>query len=108
LTGGQSGDCPQAPGLLVGHLRPGQAVLADRAYDAGYVRDQIQHAGAAAVIPGKKNRTLPIAHDAEIYKRLVVAYYQRVRQKFHNPAHTSNAVSNWSRLCIRNRSERIR
>ena len=40
--------------------------------------------------------------------RHVVSYYQRVRQKFHSPAHTSNAVSNWSRLCIRNRSERIR
>ena len=68
LTGGQAGDCPQAPGLLVRHLRPGQAVLADRAYDAGYVRTQIQQAGATAVIPGKKNRRGPIAHDAELYK----------------------------------------
>jgi transposase len=54
--------------LLQGHLRPGQAVLADRAYDAGYVRAQIQQAGATAVIPGKKNRTVPLAHDAETYK----------------------------------------
>ena len=68
LTGGQAGDCPQAPGLLRHHLRPGQAVLADRAYDAGYVRAQIQQAGATAVIPCKKNRTVPIVHDAEIYK----------------------------------------
>ena len=50
------------------HLRTGQAVLADRAYDADYVRAQIQQAGATAVIPGKKNRTVPIEHDAEIYK----------------------------------------
>ena len=68
LTGGQAGDCPQAPGLRVHHLRPGQAVLADRAYDAGYVRTQIQQAGATAVIPSKKNRRLPIPHDAEVYK----------------------------------------
>nr|WP_317044206.1 IS5 family transposase [Hymenobacter roseosalivarius] len=68
LTGGQAGDCPQAPGLLASHLRAGQAVLADRAYDAGYVRAQIQQAGATAVIPGKKNRIVPLAHDAEIYK----------------------------------------
>jgi transposase len=68
LTGGQAGDCPQAPGLLVEHLRAGQAVLADRAYDAGYVRAQIQQAGATAVIPGKKNRAVALAHDAEIYK----------------------------------------
>ena len=46
----------------------GQAVLADRAYDADYVRTQIKQAGAGAVIPSKKNRTVPIEHDAEIYK----------------------------------------
>ena len=68
LTGDQAGDCPQAPGLLRSHLRAGQAVLADRAYDADYVRVQIRQAGAGAVIPSKKNRTVPIAHDAEIYK----------------------------------------
>jgi hypothetical protein len=68
LTGGQVGDCPQAPGLLRSHLRAEQAVLADRAYDAGYVRDQIVQAAAVAVIPGKKNRTISIEHDAETYK----------------------------------------
>ena len=52
----------------MGHLRPGQAVLADRAYDAGYVRTQIQQAGATAVIPSKKNRTVVLDHDIEIYK----------------------------------------
>ena len=71
LTGGQAGDCPQAQGLLVGHLRAGQAVLADRAYDANYVRDQIGQAGAQAVIPGKKSRTIPVEHDAEIYKERI-------------------------------------
>ncbi len=43
-------------------------MLADRAYDAGYVRAQIQQAGARAVIPSKKNRVLAIAHDADLYK----------------------------------------
>ena len=43
-------------------------MLADRAYDADYVRVQIRQAGAGAVIPSKKNRTVPIEHDAEIYK----------------------------------------
>ena len=52
----------------MGHLRPDKAVLADRAYDAGYVRAQIQRAGAPAVIPGKKNRTVPIAHDPNLHK----------------------------------------
>lgn len=68
LNGGQAGNCPQAPGLLRSHLRAGQVVLADRAYDADYVLVQIGQAGTGAVIPGKKNRTIPIEHDAEIYK----------------------------------------
>ena len=42
--------------------------MADRAYDADYVRVQIAQAGAVAVIPGKKNRRMPVEHDAEIYK----------------------------------------
>ena len=42
--------------------------MADRAYDADYVRVQIRQAGAEAVIPSKKNRTVPIEHDAEVYK----------------------------------------
>jgi transposase len=68
LTGGQVSDCPQAPALLAPDLRPGQRVLADRAYDAGYVRTQITQAGAEAVIPSKKNRKQVIDHDQEIYK----------------------------------------
>ena len=43
-------------------------MLADRAYDSDYVRDQIAGAGAQAVIPSKKNRKVFIPHDEEIYK----------------------------------------
>ena len=68
LTGGQAGDCPQAPNLLTPDLRPGQQVLADRAYDADYVRAQIAQAGAQAVIPSKKNHKEFIPHDEQIYK----------------------------------------
>ena len=68
LTAGQAGDCPQAPALLEADLRPGQRVLADKAYDADYVRDQVRQAGAEAVIPSKKNRTQVIGHDEEVYK----------------------------------------
>ena len=42
LNGDQAGNYPQAPRLLRSHLRAGQAVLADRAYDADYVRVQIR------------------------------------------------------------------
>ncbi|GGD42444.1 hypothetical protein GCM10011335_51430 [Aureimonas glaciei] len=36
VTAGQAGDCPQAAVLLDG--QPGQAVLADKAYDSGALR----------------------------------------------------------------------
>lgn len=68
MTGGQAGDCPQAPALLAPDLRAGQRVLADRAYDADYMRAQLTQAGAEAVIPSKKNRTQPLDHDCETYK----------------------------------------
>ena len=43
-------------------------MLADRAYDADDVRAQIAQAGAVAVIPGKKNRLVPVESDPEIHK----------------------------------------
>ena len=43
-------------------------MLADRAYDADYVRAAVAQAGAQAVIPSQKNRNEPIPHDADAYK----------------------------------------
>lgn len=68
LTGGQAGDCPQAPALLAPDLRAGQQVLADRAYDADYLRAQILEANAQVVIPSKKNRLVAIPHDEASYE----------------------------------------
>ena len=50
LTPGQAGDCPVAEQLL-GHLRENTIVLADKAYDADWLRRQIEAAGAAPNIP---------------------------------------------------------
>ena len=44
LTPGQAGDCPVAARLL-GHLHQGTIVLADKAYDADWLRRQIEAAG---------------------------------------------------------------
>jgi len=43
-------------------------VLADKACDADYLRDQIALTGAQAVIPSKKNRKAYLLHNEEIYK----------------------------------------
>src|SRR3984893_7758299 len=50
LTPGQAGDCPVAE-RLVGHFRQDTIVLADKAYDADWLRRQIEAAGAAPNIP---------------------------------------------------------
>jgi transposase len=50
LTPGQAGDCPVAAQLL-GHLRENTIVLTDKAYDADWLRRQIEAAGAAFNIP---------------------------------------------------------
>jgi transposase len=50
LTPGQAGVCPVAARLL-GHQRENTIVLADKAYDADWLRRQIEAAGAAPNIP---------------------------------------------------------
>src|SRR5271155_3931222 len=50
LTPGQAGDCPAAAHLL-GHLLHDAIVLADKGYDADWLRRQTEAAGAAPNIP---------------------------------------------------------
>jgi transposase len=56
LTPGQAADCPAAARLL-GNLRPGAIVLADKAYDADWLRRAIERAGATPNTPFKSNRS---------------------------------------------------
>jgi len=59
LTPGQAGDCPVAARLL-GHLRQDTIVLADKAYDADWLRRQIEAAGAAPnILPTVHRRRKP-------------------------------------------------
>ena len=67
LTPGQAHDAPPCKQLL-DKLQPGQHVLADKAYDADWIRDMIWEQGAIDVIPPKANRKLPAYFDAELYK----------------------------------------
>lgn len=66
IAAGQSNDILAAPALIHG-FSP-QAVLADRAYDAGSLRQTIADLGAKAVIPSTRSRRTPIPHDAAIYR----------------------------------------
>ena len=66
LTPGQAAEIKSAPALLEGIRAKG--AIADRAYDANPLRALLAAAGMEAVIPAKRNRKLPIAHDATLYR----------------------------------------
>ena len=58
LTPGEAHDAPPCR-ILLDVVQPNQMVLADRAYDAGWIRRMIWERGAVAAIPSKKNRKFP-------------------------------------------------
>ena len=66
-TGGNVADCSTFFDATYG-LRP-SVVLADRGYDSNNIRAWLEERKIVAVIPSKKNRTVHIPHDAELYKK---------------------------------------
>ncbi|PHQ97090.1 MAG: hypothetical protein COB39_10895 [Marinosulfonomonas sp.] len=91
-------------------LTPGQVVLADKAYDADWIREMIWEQGAKAVIPSKSNRKLPKEFDKALYKTeiksrglwedqtLIPPDRHKIRQNFpqfhgiHQPGHVQTMV----------------
>ena len=68
LTPGQAGDCPAAEGLL-GRLRRHTVVLADKAYDADWLRHRIEAAGAAPNIPSMRHRRWQACFSGTLYRQ---------------------------------------
>ncbi|ABQ71629.1 transposase, IS4 family (plasmid) [Rhizorhabdus wittichii RW1] len=58
------------------------ALLADKAFDANWLRAAIFERGAKAVIPSRKNRKTQIDFDAEMYKwrHLVENYFAKIKE----------------------------
>lgn len=69
-------------------LQPGQHVLADKAYDADWIREMIWEQGAIDVIPSKSNRKLPKDFDAELYKERnkIERFFGRLKASFRRIA----------------------
>jgi hypothetical protein len=74
LTPGKAHDNQLCPALLAG-LRPKTMVLADRGYDADWIRAFINQKGAWANIPPKVNRKDPICFSPPIYRVPVFLYF---------------------------------
>ena len=63
-------------GLSCGHL------LADRAFDANWLREALSAAKIDAVIPPKSNRRFPAEFDKETYKwrHLIENFFQKLKE----------------------------
>jgi transposase len=80
LTPGQAGDCPVAARLL-GHLHEGTIVLADKAYDADWLRRQIEAAGAAPNIPPMVHRRWKPCFSPALYRarNRIERFFNRIK-----------------------------
>ena len=81
LTPGEAHDNRLCSVLLAG-LRPQTIVLADRGYDADWIRQFVREQGAWANIPPKKNRTSPIIFSPDLYRsrNLVERFLNKIKQ----------------------------
>ena len=58
------------------------ALLADKAFDADWLREELNQRGASAVIPPKANRKQQFAYDKDMYKwrHLVENYFAKIKE----------------------------
>lgn len=93
LTPGQAGDITTSCALLEGLET--EAVLADKAYDANWLRALIRQMGAEAVIPCNPTRKLPIPYDRAAYKAR-----NRIERCFNKLKHFRRFATRYDRLAI--------
>ena len=68
MTAGQVSDYIGAAALL-GSLPGADWLIADRGYDAGWLRDALKDKGIKPCIPGRKSRGKPVRYDRRRYQR---------------------------------------
>ncbi|GAB5508607.1 MAG: hypothetical protein Rhims3KO_00080 [Hyphomicrobiales bacterium] len=106
ITPGQTHDILAAVELLDG-IGEGQMVLADRAYDADWLRAMVCQQGSWANIPPKKNRKSPICFSPWLYRQrnLIerffnkLKYYRRIATRYDKLGTTFLAMAKLA--CIR-------
>jgi transposase len=91
IAPGQSHDILAASALIEG-MAP-RAVLADRAYDSGALRQHLSKIGAQAVIPSTRSRKVPIPHDRTLYRMR-----NRIERCFARLKHFRRFATRYDRL----------
>ena len=81
LTPGEAHDNRLCSTLLTG-LQPQTMLLADRGYDADWIRALASEQGAWANIPPKRNRKDPICFSPYLYRdrNLVERFFNKIKQ----------------------------
>jgi transposase len=81
LTPGEAHDNRLA-GKLLSHLKSWSMLLADRGYDADWIREPAMKKGAWANIPPKSNRSDPICFSPYLYRarNRVERFFNRIKQ----------------------------
>lgn len=81
LTTGEAHDNRLVLTLLSG-LKSGAMLLADREFDADWIRELVSQHGAWANIPPKRNRTGPICFSRHLYRacNLIERFFNKIKQ----------------------------
>jgi transposase len=81
LSPGEAHDVRLA-GKLLSRLKSGSMLLADRGYDADWIRELAMKKGAWANIPPKRNRSTPICFSPYLYRarNQVERFFNRIKQ----------------------------
>lgn len=67
LTGGEVSDFKGYLPIMNADGPAPKVLLADKGYDADYIREDMERRGAAAMIPTKRNRKIQLLVDPAIY-----------------------------------------
>ena len=95
LSEGQMSDYKGAA-LMLDAIPPAKVLLADRGYDADWLREALVTRGTAACIPSKSNRKIPLPHDKAVYRlrhRIENMFgrlkdWRRIHTRYDRCAHT--------------------
>jgi transposase len=96
LSPGEAHDNRLCPVLLAG-LLPKTMVLADRGYDADWIRALVNEQGAWANIPPKRNRKDPICFSPYLYRsrNLVEQFFNKIKQCRRIATRYDNLAANY-------------
>src|SRR6059058_215527 len=101
LTAGEAHDNRLA-GRLLSRLKSGTMLLANRGYDADWIRDLVRQRGAWANIPPKRNRTEALCFSPYLYRarNLVERFFNKIKHcrriatRYDNRLPTTSRSSN--------------